>query len=409
MPFRRRDVLKATLAAPLVVPSGVLGRDGQTPPSETVRIGTIGSGNRARQLIDRMPAGGRVVATSDCDARKLRETLSIYQTDWPTYRDWRDMIDREDLDAVIIATPDHGRSLQMITACDAGLDVYAEKPLTLTVAEGRAMVVAARRSGRIVQVGTQQRTMPLNRYCCEAVRDGLLGEVRLVQARNYAPPWPMVDLPGEEPPEDLDWQEWLGPAPQRPYNPRLVFDWMKWRDYAGGLMTNWGAHGVDQIQWALGKSLTGPRELWPVGDDGTVHMRYDDGPLVKFELDRGPLGGAIFTASKAKIEINRNRFATNPPGALPDAPPPSPVTDASGPDWTGPHLENWLDCIRSRKKPNADVEIGHRSVTVCHLVNITRRLGRRLTWDPDAERFESDAEADGLLDRPRREGYELPT
>ena len=186
---------------------------------------------------------------------------------------------------------------------------------------------------------------------------------------------------------------------------------MKWRAYSGGLMTNWGAHGVDMIQMALGKSQTGPRTLRPVtsGLNGKVHMTYADGTLVKFELEKGPLGGAIFVGSKAKLEINRNRFATNPADFFDDAPAPSVATAETGPDWTGPHLQNWLDCIRTRERPNADVEIGHRSVTACHLVNLTRQLGRELTWDAEAERFEGDDEANALLDRPRRTGYELPT
>ena len=410
MPITRRTALKAA-AAPLVLPARVLGLDGP-PPSETVRVGTIAAGNRARQLIDAMPPEGRVVAVSDCDARKLRETQGIYGRDWPQFTDWRAMIDDASLqlDAVLIASPDHGRSLQMISACAAGLDVYAEKPLTVCVTEGRAMVDAARRHGRVVQVGTQQRTIPLNRWCCEAVQGGRIGEVGVVHARRYDGPWPMEELPGEEPPEDLDWDEWCGPTELRPYNPRLIFDWMKWRAYSGGLMTNWGAHGVDMIQFALGKSLTGPREVWPLspGLNGAAAMRYEGGPEVRFDLEKGPLGGAVFTGSKAKLEINRNRLATNPAGFLADAPPPTETTAETGRDWTGPHLSDWLDCIKTRGRPNADVEIGHRSVTACHLVNIARRLGRKLTWDAEAERFEGDAEADALLDRPRRAGYELP-
>ena len=410
MPLTRRDVLKAAAAAPLVVPARVVGRDG-TPPSEEVRVGTIASGNRAQQLMDVLPPPGRIVAISDCDARKIESAKSRFGEDWPAFGNWRDMLDDDslELDAVIVATPDHGRALQVVTACAAGLDVYAEKPLSLTVAEGRAMVDAARKHGRVVQVGTQQRSMPLNAYCCRAIREGRLGKVKAVLARNYAGPGPMEELPAEEPPAELDWQEWLGPAPGRPYNDRLIFDWMKWRDYSGGLLTNWGAHGVDQIQWALGQSDSGPVSLRPVGDAGQVVAEYEGGPEVRFELDRGPLGGAIFLCEAGKIEVNRNRFATNPKGLLPDAPPPSEATADSGPDWTGPHLADWLRCIQTRERPAADVAIGHRSVSFCHLVGITREVGRPLRWDPAAERFEDDAEANGLLSRPHRAGYGLPS
>ena len=185
---------------------------------------------------------------------------------------------------------------------------------------------------------------------------------------------------------------------------------MQWWDYSGGEMTNWGAHGVDQIQAALGKSLTGPRELWPAGKAGQVSMKYADGMLVKFELpSSGPVGGGIFTGSLAKMEINRNKFVTNPPGFADDAPDPASQQHWNTKDWTARlHLSNWLDCIKTRQTPNADVEVGHRSITVCHLVNITRQLGRKLIWDPDSEQFENDDQANLMLRRPRRSGYELP-
>jgi hypothetical protein len=185
---------------------------------------------------------------------------------------------------------------------------------------------------------------------------------------------------------------------------------MQWRDYSGGEMTNWGAHGVDQIQWALGKDDTGPTELWPDGEKGIVAMKYADGTRVRFERDGAPMGGAVFFGADCKMEINRNRFATNPAGFVIDPPDPA-VQDSTweGPGWIArPHIQNWLDSIKSRKLPNADVEIGHRSVTICHLLNITRELNRKLRWDPEKEQFIGDDEANALLDRPRREGFELP-
>jgi len=414
----RRSFLKNTgavataLSATSFIPAKVLGRDGSASANETIIVGVIGTGNRARQLMDQLPQPGRIVAISDCYTAQLERTLKEKKQKWRTYKDYRQMIGDEKLDAVIIATPDHGRSLPCIVACQAGLDVYAEKPLTVYVREGRAVVQVARKHGRIFQVGTQQRTMELNRYCCDVVRSGGIGDIKVVQAVNYTGPAVYQGLPAEPIPAGDDWDMWCGPTELRPFNQKLQFGWIAWQAYSGGRMTNWGAHGVDQIQSALGKSHTGPRELWPVtsGLNGRVSMRYADGTLVRFELDGGPMGGAIFTGSEAKIEINRNKFTTNPPDFLPDAPGPAVKQKWEGPGWTAaPHLANWLDCIKSRQEPNADVEIGHRSASLCHLLNITRELGRKLTWNPEQELFENDEAANKLLDRPRRNGYELPT
>ncbi|MCC6493138.1 MAG: Gfo/Idh/MocA family oxidoreductase [Pirellulales bacterium] len=401
----------SAIALPLYLPARVLGREGAAPPSEQVVIGFIGTGGRARQLMDQVPEGGRIVAISDCHRQRMAETLDQKKQSWASYQDYREMFDREKLDAVVVATPDHGRTLPCIRAMQAGLDVYAEKPLTAYIREGRALVSAARKLSRVFQVGSQQRTMEINEFCCRFVREGRLGKIKRVQGVNYTGPRAMETLPEEAVPEGDDWNTWCGPAPLRPFNNNLQFGWMQWRDYSGGEMTNWGAHGVDQIQWALGKSHTGPVELWPEtpGPNGKVSMRYDDGTLVNFELDGGPVGGAIFIGSECKMEINRNKFATNPPDFVNDAPPPAVQGKWEGDGWIArPHIANWLDCIKTRGLPNADVEIGHRSISVCHLVNITRELGRRLKWDPDSETFPGDDQANRLLDRPRRAGFELP-
>ena len=172
-----------------------------------------------------------------------------------------------------------------------------------------------------------------------------------------------------------------------------------------------GAHGVDQIQWALGKSLTGPVEIWPTtsGPHGKVSMRYADGIQVDYELEPGPLGGGVFTGADAKLEINRNKFSTNPPDFVADRPDPAAAETWEGPGWIArPHIQNWLDCIKTRERPNADVEIGHRSISVCHLANIARQIGGKLRWDPDKEIFPDDEQANAYVDRPRRKGWELP-
>lgn len=413
----RRQFLKHAAAAgsalglPMFVPGRALGRDGGVGAGEEILIGFIGTGGRARQLMDQVPAGGRIVAIADCYAQRMAETLTQKKTVWRTYQDYRQMLDKEKLDAVVVATPDHGRTLPCLRAMQAGLDVYAEKPLTAYVREGRVLVDAARKLGRVFQVGSQQRSMEINEFCCRFVREGKLGKIKRVLGVNYPGPRVMETLPEEASPEGNDWNTWCGPAPLRPFNNQLQFGWMQWRDYSGGEMTNWGAHGVDQIQWALGKSHTGPVEVRPVtpGPNGRVAMTYDDGVEVSFELEgSGPMGGGVFVGSECKMEINRNKFATNPPDFVKDAPAPAVQDKWEGDGWIArPHIQNWLDCIKTRELPTADVEIGHRSISVCHLLNIARETGRTLRWDPVRETFPDDAEANGLLDRPRRAGFEL--
>lgn len=411
----RREFLKtaaaatAAIGAPTFIPAHVLGREGTPSANETVIIGVIGTGGRANQLMDQVPDGGKIVALADCYLQRAIDSAKRRKKDWATYQDYRQMFDKEKLDAVIIGTPDHARTLPCIRSVQAGLDVYAEKPLTAYVREGRVLVDHVRKNKRIFQVGTQQRTMEINRFCCEFVRDGRIGKVKQVSAVNYTGPRNYEGLPEEPIPATDDWDTWCGPTPLRPFNNQLQFGWMQWRDYSGGEMTNWGAHGVDQIQWALGKDHTGPTELWPDGEKGIIAMKYADGTPVRFERDGAPMGGAVFIGTECKMEINRNRFATNPADFVKDAPPAAVQDKWEGDGWIArPHIQNWLDCIKTRKLPNADVEIGHRSISVCHLVNITRELNRKLKWDPEKEQFVGGDEANTLIDRPRRKGFELP-
>ena len=225
---------------------------------------------------------------------------------------------------MIVATPDHARTLPCIRAVQAGLDVYAEKPLTAYVREGRMLVDAVRKHNRVFQVGTQQRTMEINRFCCEFVRDGKLGKLKKCCGVNYPGPRTLrATCPKSRFPPATTGTPGAAPPKLRPFNNQLQFGWMQWRDYSGGEMTNWGAHGVDQIQWALGKDDTGPTELWPEspGPNGTSSMRYADGTLVQLRARRQrPMGGAVFIGSDCKMEINRNQFATNPPDFVKDAP-----------------------------------------------------------------------------------------
>ncbi len=410
--FLKRSAAASTvISAPLFIPASVLGRENQPGANEQVILGVIGLGGRCNQLIDQVPAGAKIVAASDCYLKRASDSAQRRKANWKLYQDYRKMFDAEKLDAVIIATPDHARTLPCIRAVQHGLDVYAEKPLTAYIREGRILVDAVRKHQRVFQVGSQQRTMEVNRFACEFIRDGKLGKVEHVSGVNYGGPRKYTKLPEEPVPPTDDWNTWCGPTEVRPFNHELQFGWMQWRAYSGGQMTNWGAHGVDQIQWALGKDGTGPTELWPDGKDGIVAMTYADGTPVRFDRpeSKGPMGGAVFTGSLCKMEINRNKFTTNPKDFAKNAPSPAVAEKWEGDGWIArPHIQNWLDCIKTRKRPNADVEIGHRSISVCHLVNITRELNRKLKWDPAAEKFVDDDEANKLVDRPRRAGFELP-
>jgi predicted dehydrogenase len=381
-------------------------------------VAAIGVGHRASLLLDQLPAAARIIALADCNLPRAEQYKATRGGSWDVSADYRRVLDRPDVDAVIVGVGDFQRVLPCIRACQAGKDVYAEKPLTLYVQEGRVLVDAVRRHGRVLQVGTQQRSMAINRLACEFVRSGGLGRLLEVRAVNYdqAAPSPVPYPTGEPVPAGLDWNAWLNQAADRPYHPSWM-TWMSWRDFGGGQITNWGAHGLDQLQWALGADATGPVSLAPLTDGpaGAVAMRYGDGVEVRLVLDKGPMGGAVFVGEKGQLEINRNKIASNPPeiaagilAQLDAAAEEKEWSDETALWQARAHLQNWLDCIRSRERPVADVEIGHRSATVCHLVGITRQLGRPLAWDPVAERFEADAEADALLVRQRRRGFELP-
>jgi predicted dehydrogenase len=383
--------------------------------NERIRVGVIGVGNRGNLLIDQLPPGAEITAVADCNVRRAEEAASKRGARWQIHRDHRRLLEDKSIDAVIVSTHDHGRVLCCVNACQAGKDVYAEKPLSLYVQEGRTLVRAARHYKRIVQVGSQQRSMAMNKLGCAFVRDGGIGKVQFVQGVNYTGPTRYTGLPEEPVPGDLDWDMWQGQTSFKPYNSNLIKGWMRWWDYSGGEMTNWGAHGIDQIQFALGTDRTGPVEFWPLqdGPEGSLAFRYANGVTVRLEMPPGDLnGGAIFVGNKGRIEIIRNNFRTDPSRMVKDLPPPEEVQkwrdDVAL--WQAKyHMEEWLDCVRTRKTPSADVEVGHRSISICHLANITRQLGRKLRWNPDTEQFQGDAEANALLTRPRRKGYELPT
>lgn len=397
--------------------------DGSPPPSETVKVGIAGLGGRARWILENEGfPGGRVVAVADCFRPRCDQIAShiaktrpeLKPETWHKYSGIREMIEKEKLDAVFVETTTHARVWCMMHAMAAGVDVYGEKPLTLTIEEGRILADAARKSGRILQTGTQQRSMPINRFCSKLVREGAIGKVREVVVYNYIGAGPWQPQAGQPVPKGLNWDLWTNQVELRPYHSAMHHGWMDYSDFDDGGqswgMTGFGTHAFDQVQCALGTDNTGPVEIW-LGEKGKngwpgVTMRYANGTLLKLIGERHTLEdlGAIFRGEKGNIEILRGHARANPKELLEGAPPDLP----GGPKESIPHIKNFLDCVRSREQPNANAEVGHRATTIAHLASICRQLGRKLQWDPKAERFIDDDQANQLISRPRRKGYELP-
>ncbi len=422
--IRDGAALTAAVAAPYVIPSGVLATPGRPGANDRIGIGGIGVGRQGSAVVKiaSRSKNARIVAVADVNRPRVEQFAAKMKAE--PYSDYRELLERNDVDAVITATTDHWRVLTCIHACQAGKDIYAEKPMSHTVREGRLIVQAVRKHRRVLQTGSQQRSMAANRTGCELIRNGRIGKITKIIAHNYQSPWE-CGLPAQPVPEGLDWDVWCGPNEVVPYHidlytPRAKPGWISFRPYSGGEMTGWGAHGLDQVQWALGMDESGPVEVWTEGekfapptytqpesrDRGNkmcgkpkVFFRYPDDIVV--ELGDGPGGGAIFVGEKGTITIGRNLCKSDPSEIVK-----GPLGDRE--NHIALHLRNWLDCIRSREKPICDVEIGHRSATVCHLGNIARWTGRKLRWDPVKEVFPDDDEANEFLDRQRRKPYELP-
>ncbi len=393
--------------------------------NERIGVGIIGIGRQASALLSGLLTlpEARFVAVADVNLNRARAAAQKHGAE--AFQDYRRLLERKDVDAIITATPEHWRSLICIHACQAGKDIYAEKPMSLTIRDGRLIVQAVRKYQRVFQTGSQQRSMWANHACCHLVRSGGLGRIQRVVAHNYPSPWE-GRLPAQRVPDGLDWDMWCGPTEPVPYNedlyqPRANPGWLSFRPYSGGEMTGWGSHGLDQVQWALGMDDSGPIEVWTEGGPfqpptytaaetkergdricsvPTVFFRYPGDIIV--ELKNGPMGGAIFFGEKGKLTIDRGRCESDPE-ELAENP-----LRAKPAGFRDHHLRNWLDCVKSRQRPIADVEIGHRSATVCHLGNIARIVGRKLRWDPVQEKFPDDPDANQYLDRPRRKPWELP-
>jgi predicted dehydrogenase len=442
----RRGFTKSAAAAGVVT---ALGGSRVLGANDRIRLGFIGLGNRGDQVLDAFLAHQDAQVVAICDlwppyldfaARKIGGQPTQYE-------DYRKLLDRKDVDAVVVCTPDHWHALQTIHACQAGKDVYVEKPLSLRVAEGRRMVGAARKHARVTQVGLNRRSTPFCKEAADLLRGGAIGTITAVRSFHIQNEWPkgIGNPPDEAPPEGLDWDAWLGPAPLVPYNRNRAFYRFRWfYDYSGGQVTNFGAHFLDFTHWALGHeaplsvtamgaklAVQDNREvpdtleaLWTYpggtlvtfsqfntnaspadrrhsnlefrGTTGTLHLGYGGYEIVPEEngdkvfpaltpLDR-TLSRDYQSGRKASIEARK----------------------AEGGDGTALHARNFLDCVRSRERCTCDIETGHRSTTAALIANIALQTKSYLEWDASAERFTNNADANRHLEPRYRVPYELP-
>ena len=351
------------------------------------------------------------VAVCDVNARHRDNARNIVNkhygnNDCAACDDFRELVVREDIDAVLVATPDHWHVLTSIAAVKAGMDVYCEKPLSLTIREARELADTVRRYGRIFQTGTQQRSWREFRFACELVRNGYIGDVKSITVNVGGTCDWWCDAPGEPEPEWLDWNMWLGPAPWRAYTPRIApGGWMAYRDYSGGEMTNWGAHMFDVAQWAMGMDESGPVEIIPPDgkDVKVLTYKYANGTIMTRDAISRNTPGVLFTGTEGKIEVSREHLIASPATLLRQNIGPNEIHLYESKN----HPDNFLQCIRTRERPASDAEVGCRSITVCHLGNIAYWLRRPLRWDPKNEQFLNDAEANRMRSRAMRAPWRL--
>ncbi|HUK19835.1 MAG TPA: Gfo/Idh/MocA family oxidoreductase [Bryobacteraceae bacterium] len=397
--------------------------------NDKVALGLVGSGRQGNADWKWFVANSDVapLAVADVYQPNLENGLSNAGGQATGYKDFRRLLERKDLDAVVVATPDHWHALATVLSCEAGKDVYCEKPLSLTIHDGQAMVAAAKKSGRIVQVGSQQRSGPHYQKAVEIVRSGGLGKVAHVSASMVRNALPGVgQYPDAQPPADLDWDMWLGPAPYKPYNKlRCLYNFRWFWDYSGGQMTNMGAHDLDIARWAL--DSRGPVAVAGFGgrlclQDGgetpdvqEVIFQFPGGTVVTWsvrEMNAAPQPTLVFHGTKGTLAITRSGYQIkaehwgNGPNREPQ------TEDSSMPGNNNEqhrlHIRHFIDCVKNRKRPISDVEDGHLTAVMCHLGNIATRLGRSVRWDSENERILGDPEANQWLARPYRAPWKLP-
>ena len=394
-------------------------------PSERVRVGMIGVGNQGGPRNNMKYFLNNIEALCDLDGNYLAEAGAFLQKEAGRSAmmtdDYRRLLDSKDLDAVVVTVPDHWHALMTMEACQAGKDVYCEKPLTLVIGEGRPMINAARNHNRIVQTGTMQRSGKEFQLVVDLVRSGELGKVKEVNVTLPGPNWierAKRPVPDSTPPRDFDFDRWLGPAPLRPYNKNRVhylfrFFW----DYSGGQQTNFGAHHLDVAQWGLGMDDSGPVSIegsaayhpegwYETPDRAEITYSYAGGINLNCRQVPGTESksqGTEFVGQKGSLFVYRGGLVADPPELLQSVDVPPIVKKEAN----YAHVQNFIDCVKSRKTPAADISIGHRSATVCHLGNIAVRTGKKIHWNPNTETIEGDAEAAKWLTKDYRKPYSL--
>jgi predicted dehydrogenase len=427
---RREFLLRAAVAASAASAwtRPAHGAQPRVAANDKIVLGFIGVGGMGRSHFDRLLNHPGVVLAAAVDTDRQRQDAArakAAERNVPikTYTDFREMLHTHpDIDAVFVATPDHWHALAAIACIQAGKDVYCEKPLALTIAEGRALVEAARRYDRVVQVGTQQRSDQKQfLHACELVRNGRIGQLQKIVC-FFGPNPQIAYVPNEEPPPYLDWDRYLGPAPWRPFN-RMIhpYNFRYFRDYSGGLLTDWGVHLFDIAQWGAGKDATSPSRIEAEGEmyldnfyefPRTCRIQFDYRDLV-LEWSQG-MGGTVepaqgygtkFYGTEGEVFVNRGGYAARGKTG-------APINEILGPKderlYNAPgHHQDFFDCMRTRHNPICDVAIGHRATAISHLGNIAFRLGRPLVYDPVREIFPGDAPATSMIAKPMRAPWHL--
>ncbi len=449
-PSRRDFVRKALYAGaagfafPTLIPGRALGLSGNVAPSNRITVGVLGTGNQGFNDINSFLRDERVQIVAVCDvnresagywegkvggrepARRLVEEYYAKNRRDGTYRgcsavgDFREVLGRSDLDAVEICTPDHWHAIMTIEACKAGKAIYCQKPLSLTIAEGRAMSWAVTRSKVVFQTGSQQRSDRRFRRAAELVRNGRIGDLTRVRVGMPAGRTDYAKTGDHKKPEAIpdgfDYNSWLGPAPDAPYAPARCHVNFRWiYDYSGGQVTDWGGHHPDCAQWGMGTEMTGPVEiqsalgvfppdpLWNTATAYRFEAIYENG--IRMIISNEEKMGVLFEGTKGKIYVDRGKLEAEPASIL---------KSEIGPDGihlykSDDHFRNFIDCVISREPTAAPVEVAHRSITICHLGNIAMRLKReKMRWDPRTEQIIGDEEASKMLGRAYRSPWTLP-
>jgi predicted dehydrogenase len=416
--LRASALSTAALAAPTLIPSSAMGFAGYTAPSNRITFGMIGFGLMMRGHFRTILSRGntQVLAVCDVDTEK-RETArdqvnaKYGNSDCASYNEHEKIMERDDIDACFVITPDHWHVPISLDAIRSGKDVYVEKPMSLTIKEGRELSDACRRYGAVLQVGSQQRSSYSFGKAVELIRNGYLGKIHTIYARLGS--FPDGKVLEEEPiPKGFDYDRWLGPTPWYPYNENRVKGdygggWRSYWEYGSRKNGDWGAHHYDIIQWALGMDHSGPDFFFPKGydDSGCQGYSYEGGPTVYRDFAKRKYNSMIeFYGEHGSIGVSRDNDLQSDPAELKDLPlKPSDVHLRA----TESHHDNFLNAITTRKRTIADVEIGHRTASICHLSAISERLNRTVKWDPSTEEILGDPEATKWLDRPRRAPYTI--